>query len=143
VNAFYTVIDASYNNTSVSNQGFNYTTKLNLVYHFPKSFNLQVSGNYESPKVIPQGTTTAMYFADCGLSKDIHKFITLTLSLSDAFDTKSRGSHLSTDKYAQDMLMRREIRYLKFSAMVRFGKIDASVFKRKSSAQPSDDGGMF
>jgi len=144
INAFYTVIDASYGTTSVSNQGFNYTTKLNLVYHFPKSINLQVSGNYESPKVIPQGTNNALYFADCGLSKDYHKFLVFTLSVSDIFDTKSRGSHLATDMYVQDMLMRREVRYAKFTVLLRFGKADASLFKRKApDKQQSDEGGFF
>ncbi|HXC05837.1 MAG TPA: TonB-dependent receptor family protein [Bacteroidia bacterium] len=144
VNAFYTIIDASYGTTSVSNQGYNYTTKLNFVYHFPKSFNLQLSGSYESPKIIPQGTTNAMYFADCGLSKDIKKFLVFTLSLSDIFDTKARGSHLATDTYSQDLLTRREVRYLKFTAMMRFGKADASIFKRKpQTQQQGDDGGFF
>ncbi len=144
VNAFYTIIDASFGTTSVSNQGFNYTTKLNLIYHFPLSINLQVSGNYESPKVIPQGTTDALYFADCGLSKDYHKFLLFTLSLSDIFDTKSRGTHLVTDQYIQDMVARREVRYVKFTMTLRFGKADASLFKRKPAAQQqSDDGGLF
>jgi outer membrane receptor protein involved in Fe transport len=144
LNAFYTSIDASYGTTSVSNQGFNYTTKLNLVYHFPKTINLQVSGNYESPKVIPQGTTNAIYFADCGLSKEYKKFLVFTLSVSDIFDSKSRGSHLATDMYVQDMLMRREVRYAKFTVLMRFGKIDASIFKRKApDKSQSDEGGYF
>jgi outer membrane receptor protein involved in Fe transport len=144
VNAFYTVIDASYGSTSISNQGYNYTTKLNLLYHLPKSFNLQLSGNYESPKVIPQGTTNAIYFADCGLSKDYHKFLIFTLSVSDIFDTKSRGSRLVTDQYTQDLLTRREVRYAKFTVTLRFGKADASIFKRKpTTQQPADDGGLF
>jgi len=144
MNLFYTAIDASYNNTNFSNQGFNYTGKLNFMYHLPWSLTAQLSGNYESPKVIPQGTTSAVYFADCGLSKDYHKFLVFTLSLSDIFDTKSRGSHLITDEYTQDMLMRRETRYLKFTATLRFGKADASLFKRKPTQQQGDsDGGFF
>ncbi len=143
MNLFYTAIDASYNNTSFSNQGFNYTGKLTLLYHLPWSLNLQLSGNYESPKIIPQGTATQVYFADCGLSKDYKKFLTFTLSLSDIFDTKNKGSHLVTDQYIQDMVARRESRYLKFSVMMRFGKADASIFKRKPAQQQSDDGGFF
>jgi len=144
VNLFYTVIDASYEGTSVSNQGSNYTTKLNFVYHFPKSFNFQLSGSYESPKVIPQGTTTALYFADCGLSKDIKKFLIFTLSVSDIFNTKSRGTNLITDQYTQELVTRREIRYVKFTVTMRFGKADASIFKRKpQQQQQSDDGGFF
>jgi hypothetical protein len=140
-NLFYTAIDVAYNSTSISNQGFYYTTKLNLIYHFPRSFNLQVSGNYESQKVIPQGTSNAIYFADCGLSKEIYKMMTFTLSVSDIFDTKARGSYLVTDTYIQSTSSRRESRYVKFTAMIRFGKADASIFKRKPQTQQSDDSG--
>ncbi len=139
MNLFYTFINASYNNTNFNNQGFYYTGKLNLVYHLPKDFSIQVSGSYESPKIIPQGTAKEMYFADCGLSKDIHKFITLTASVSDVFDTKGRGTHYITDQYIQDTWGRREGRYIKFTAMIRFGKVDASLFKKRPSQQKQDD----
>jgi hypothetical protein len=145
MNLFYTVIDAAYQGQAISNSGFNYTGKINFLYHFPKSINLQLSGNYESPRIIPQGTTSAVYFADAGLSKDIKKFLTFTLSISDMFDTKARGSQLQTLYYVQNSRMRREIRYVKFTFMMRFGKVDASLFKRKKEgAQPQgDDGGYF
>jgi outer membrane cobalamin receptor len=144
MNLFYTVIDASYNTTNFSNQGFNYTGKLNLMYHLPWNLTAQLSGNYESPKIIPQGTTNQIYFADCGLSKDYHKFLTFTLSVSDIFDTKYRGSHLITDQYIQDMVTRRDARYFNFTVMMRFGKADASLFKRKSGPSQNDsEGGFF
>ncbi len=139
MNLFYTSINASYNNTNFNNQGFYYTCKLNLVYRLPKDFSIQLSGNYESPKIIPQGTAKQMYFADCGLSKDIHKFITLTASISDVFDTKGRGAHYVTDQYIQDTWGRREGRYIKFTAMIRFGKVDASLFKKRPQQQKQDD----
>ena len=145
MNLFYTFIDASYNNLNFSNQGFYYTGKLNFIYHLPQNFSLQLSGSYESPKIIPQGTAKEIYFADCGLSKDIKKFITLTLSVSDIFDTKGRGTYYSTDQYIQDTWNRKESRYVKFTAMIRFGKADASLFKKRSQPQQQNDseGGFF
>ncbi|MGZ6539898.1 MAG: outer membrane beta-barrel protein, partial [Bacteroidia bacterium] len=116
MNLIYTFINASYNNVNVSNQGFNYTGKLNMTYRLPKSFSIQLSGSYESPKVIPQGTAKEVYFADCGISKDIKKFITLTASVSDIFDTKGRGTYYVTDQYTQNGWNRRESRYVKFTA---------------------------
>ena len=139
MNLFYTSIDASYNNVNNSNQGFNYTTKLNLVYHLPKNFTLQLSGSYESPKIIPQGTAKEIYFADCGIGKEIHKFITLTASVSDIFNTKGRGLNYVTDQYLQDSWTRRKSRYVKFTAMIRFGKVDASMFKKRQQPQQQED----
>jgi iron complex outermembrane receptor protein len=145
MNLFYTVIQANYNNINTSNKGFNYNTKLNLQYRLPKGFALQLSGNYESPKVLPQGKSKEFYFADCGLSKDLYKFLTLTLSVSDIFDTKGRGMLYITDQYTQDSWGRRESRYIKFTARIRFGKADATLFKKRQPNQQQDDqeGGFF
>ena len=144
MNLFYTFINATYNNVNFSNQGFNYTTKLNLVYHLPKNYSIQLSGSYQSPKIIPQGTNKEIYFADCGLSKEIHKFITLTASVSDIFNTKGSGTNYITDQYLQSAWGRRESRYFKFTAMIRFGKADASLFKKRpQSQQPSDSDNGF
>ena len=139
MNFFYIFIDASYKNINNSNQGFNYTTKLNLVYHLPKNFNLQLSGSYESPKVIPQGTAKELYFADCGLSKEIRKFIVLTASVSDIFNSKGQGLSYVTDQYLLDTWNRRESRYVKLTAMIRFGRVDASVFKKRQPSQQQED----
>ena len=141
MNLFYTFIQANYNNISVSNQGFYYNGKINFVQHLPKDFTIQLSGNYESPKIIPQGTAKEIYFADFGFSKSIHHFITLTLSVSDIFDTKGFGSSLLTDEYSQQVWGRREGRYIKFTAMIRFGKADASF--RKKPAKPDDSDAIF
>ena len=139
MNLFYTFINADYQGSSISNQGFNYTAKVNFVYHFPKNFNLQLSGNYESPKVIPQGTSMEVYFADAGISKEIKKFITLTASVSDIFDTKGRGTILTTDDYTQTTWGRRESRYFKITASVRFGNSSLPTFRRKPTEKKPDD----
>jgi iron complex outermembrane receptor protein len=141
LNLFYSFINAEFKGRNVSNQGFYYTGKLDLVYHLPQNFSIQLSGNYESPKVIPQGKARELYFADCGISKDIKKFITLTASVSDIFDSKGRGMYYATDQYTQDTWNRRESRYVKFTVMIRFGKADASLFKKRSQSQQQNDAG--
>ncbi len=145
MNLFYTFIEANYNNINSSNQGFNYTAKLNLIYRLPKNFSLQSSGNYESPKIVPQGTIKEVYFVNCGISKEIYKFITLTASVSDLFNTKGSGINYETGQYLQNTWNRRESRYVKFTMMIRFGKVDAPIFKKRQQPQQQDDssGGYF
>lgn len=142
MNLFYSVIQATYANVKTSNEGFNYTGKLNLTYKLPKSFSLQLSGSYESPRVLPQGETREFYFADMGISKDITKFISLTASVSDIFDTKGRGLYYTTDQYIQDSWNRRESRFIRVVARFRFGKADAPIFKKRSQSDDGD-GGFF
>jgi len=140
MNLFYTFIDASYNNYIISNEGFYFNSKLNLIYRLPQSFTLQLSGSYESPRIIPQGKGKEVFYGDCGVSKEIRKILTLTLSVSDILDTKGQGNYISTAQYNQDYWSRRETRYVKFTALLRFGKADATIFKRRTQSQSDSDG---
>ncbi len=140
VNLFYTVINSDFSNTSMSNKGFNWTSKANLLYKFPKDLSLQVAGNYESPKTIPQGTANAVYFVDASLAKEIKKFININLTLSDMFNTKRFGSLLDVPgEFYQTSSRRRETRYIKLTITIRFGKMDASIFKRKPPQQSGNN----
>ncbi|MES2287739.1 MAG: outer membrane beta-barrel family protein [Bacteroidota bacterium] len=143
MNLLYTIIDASYNNTNFSNNGFYYNLKLKLNYRLPKNVSIQLSGNYESPKIIPQGKEKENYFIDCGISKEVAKFMTFTFSVSDIFDTKGKGNFMTTDTYIQNYWSRRETRYVKFTAMIRFGKADTAILKKRSQTQQNETEGGF
>ncbi len=144
INLFYTVINSDFGNTPLSNKGFNWTGKANLLYKFPKDLSLQVAGNYESPKIIPQGTANAVYFMDASLVKEIKKFININLTLSDMFNTRRFGSMLDIPgELYQTASRRRETRYIKLTVMIRFGKMDASIFKRKPTQQQGGGGMEF
>ena len=141
MNLFYSMIKLAGTTTQAS--GFYYTGKINFVYKFPKSISLQVSGNYESPAVFPQGKSKEVYFADCGLIKEFGKIFTLSFTVSDLFDTKGKGSYLITDTYIQNYWSRRETRYFKLTATYKFGKADATVFRKKPQRSDDSGGGDF
>jgi hypothetical protein len=141
-NYFYTNI--SWNptpTTSQTNSGYAYTTKGTLLYKFPKNISLQLNGTYESPKIIPQGTTRPMYFMDATLSYNYKFKWMFNLLLSDAFNSKRMGTHYDTPYYIQDLSRRRESRYLRFSITYLFGKMDVSIFK-KAKQQRGDNSQM-
>ncbi len=148
VNAFY--VDISWNptpTTITSNSGYSYHSKLMLLYKFPKNISLQLNGNYEAPKIIPQGTTRPQYYMDATLSYNYKYKWMFTLLLSDAFNTKRMGSNYITPYYTQEMSRRRENRYIRFSVTYLFGKMDVSIFKRakqqKGDNSQMDMGGGF
>jgi iron complex outermembrane recepter protein len=145
-NGFYTNI--SWNptpTTTTSNSGYSYTSKLMLTYKFPKNISLQLNGNYEAPKIIPQGTTRPQYYMDATLSYNYKFKWMFNLLLSDCFNTKRMGSNYITPYYTQEMSRRRESRYLRFSITYLFGKMDVSIFKRAKQQKGDnqmDQGGM-
>jgi outer membrane receptor for ferrienterochelin and colicin len=144
MNLFYTYITAVVDNVNRKNEGFNYNGKLSFAYKLPKSISLQLSGSYESPRVIPQGKTKEFYFADFAISKDVYKVISITAMVSDIFDTKGRGFNYITPQYTQDSWNRRESRFFRVIVRIRFGKADATIFRKRPQGQSDDsDGGFF
>jgi outer membrane receptor protein involved in Fe transport len=139
-NGFFTNI--SWNptpTTTTSNSGYSYTSKLMMTYKFPKNFSLQLNGNYEAPKIIPQGTTRPQYYMDATLSYNYKFKWMFNLLLSDCFNTKRMGSHYDTPYYIQDMSRRRESRYIRFSVTYLFGKMDVSIFKKAKQQKGGDN----
>lgn len=142
-NYFYT--EVSWNptrTTTQTNSGFTYNGKTTLVYKFPKNINLQVNGNYEAPRIIPQGTTKPQYSMDVTLSYNYKYKWMFNLLLNDAFNTKRMGTHYDTPFYVQDLSRRRETRYVRFSVTYIFGKMDVSIFKRAKQQKGGDNSQM-
>jgi outer membrane receptor protein involved in Fe transport len=142
-NGFYTQISWNPTPTTITtNSGYSYTTKLMLTYRLPKNFSLQLNGNYEAPKIIPQGTTRPIYYMDATLSYNYKYKWMFNLLLSDAFNTKRQGTIYDTPYYYQDMSRRRESRYVRFSVTYLFGKMDVSIFKRAKQQKSGDSSQM-
>jgi hypothetical protein len=116
----------------VKAEGYAFNAKATLSYKFPKQLTLQVNGNYESPRILLLGATLPIYSADVSLNKMIGTKWILNATLSDAFNTRRMGAHYETPYYIQDLSRRRETRYVRFSVTYMFGKMDASIFKRRA-----------
>ena len=139
-NVWYNSIVANTNNQNLSSKGVNWIGKAIMNLKLPKDFSFQTNGNYESPRNIPQGKKRAEYSIDLGLKKDFFKFASLNLSVNDLFNTRRMGFMYDTPLYIQDLSRRRETRFVKLTLQVRFGKVDASLFKKKKGGMPQGGG---
>jgi outer membrane receptor protein involved in Fe transport len=124
-----------------SNTGFTYDIKPNITYRFPKDFTLQVSGNYRSPRILPQGYTQPYYFMDISLAKRINKSWNINLIVSDVFDSKQWGQIFDTPAYFQDANRRREARYARVTASYTFGKGELPKMRRRGGRSEDGRGG--
>ena len=138
-NIFYTNVSYLSGTQLITNNGYSWTGKASISYKFPGNFTLQVNGNYQAPQILPQGTTRVVEYADVTISKSIKQKLTFTLLLSDIYNTKRNGTHYDTPQYTQDLSRRRESRYLRFSVMYMFGKMDSGIFKKMK--QQKKEGG--
>jgi outer membrane receptor protein involved in Fe transport len=72
-------------------------------FTLPKSFDIQIRGNYEAPQNTAQGKRKALYYADLSMSKDVFKGRgTINFNILDVFNTRrirsiSEGVNFYTD----------------------------------------------
>ena len=129
--------------TTFDNSGWNWNGKANLSQRLPKEFTLQINGNYEGPRVVPQGHTLEQYSVDATLAKDIGKKWSLILTANDVFNTRRFGTYTATDYFIQETSRRRDTRFFRLSVTWRFGEREQSLFRRKQQQrrEPGAGGG--
>ena len=118
-----------------NNSGFTWFGKINTNLKLPKNFSFQVNANYESPKVVTQGTLRETYWVDVALKKGFWKNkATLVLNCSDIFNT-----HTSFINYGYETINRvRETRIGNITFTYRFGKTDLGKSNTDKQHKPDD-----
>ena len=132
-NAFYTVISANTGTQALQNEGISWNVKAIVSYKLPKGFNTQVDGQYEAPRIIPQGTTKEVYAIDFSLNKEINKKFTFNFTVNDVFNTRRWGTYFDTPTFTQDLSRRRDVRFVRVGFTWRFGETDVSIFRKKNN----------
>lgn len=107
----------------LNNSGTAFFTKLNTNVKLPAGFSLQVNGNYESPKILAQGTLNEVYWLDIALRKNLlNNKATLVLNVSDIFNTRKYTTNYDYVTYYLSSYRDRETRIGNISFTYRFGK---------------------
>ncbi len=126
--------------------------KINNNFKLPKSFTVQLSGNYQSKTNLPvnnnqqtfgppqqaqsasQGYIKAFYFVDAAIKKTFLKnnAASVSLSFSDIFRSRKQFQHSESDYFSQDYYRLRDPQMIKLNFTYRFGQMDMSIFKRKN-----------
>jgi predicted secreted protein len=123
----------------VKAEGFAFNAKAILSYRLPKSWTLQINGNYESPRILLLGVSLPIYSMDISVNKMISTKWIINATVSDVFNTRRMGTHYVTPYYVQDLSRRREARYFRISVSYLFGKMDASIFKKAKQMRQGDN----
>jgi outer membrane receptor protein involved in Fe transport len=150
VNLQYRSVNARINDElNLSNEGFNWEGKVIMNYKFNqaqraflKNTSIQLSGEYESPQVIPQGRRLEQYSVDLAVRRDLFKGNkgTITFAIDDVFNTRRFGSELDTDRFFQTSFRRWRVRSYRLTLSYRFGDSNFSIFNRRRSGD-EDRGG--
>lgn len=176
LNFYNSSINSSNLQVDLSNSLWSFFAKMNANIKLPSNFTLQLTGDYRSKSILPQGggggggmggpggggggrggggggggwggfvQTSAQgyvkpnYGFEFALKKDFlkEKRGTLTLSMNDMFKTKVFGSYSESQYFTQTNSRRRDWQVFRLNFNYRFGKVDASIFKRKNTRSGMD-----
>jgi len=144
-----------------------YFVKVNNSFKLPKNITIQVSGDYQSKTVLPPGGTGGgrggfggggmmgggpasssqgyirpNYGVDMAIRYEFLKNRTASLSLNinDVLRTRRYDVHSESSYFQQDIFRRRDPQMLRLNFNWRFGKFDASLFKRKNMRNQGEGG---
>ncbi|HRN58242.1 MAG TPA: outer membrane beta-barrel protein, partial [Agriterribacter sp.] len=131
--------------------------KMNFNFKLPANFTIQLSGDYQSRTLVPQGggrrggffggaSSAAQgyinpnYGVDIAFRKEFmkDKKAAITLSANDIFKTRIYDAHSENSVFIQDMWRKRDGRVFRLNFSYRFGKFDVSLFKRRNNRTGSD-----
>lgn len=130
--------------------------KMNVNFKLPANFSIQLSGDYQSRTLVPQGGggggrgggnffggangaaqgyINPSYGVDMAIRKEFmkDKKAALTLSVNDIFKTRLYDAHSENSYFIQDISRRRDWQVIRLNFSYRFGKFDVSLFKRKNN----------
>ena len=169
VNVYYSKIDGSDISPDLKNERTSYTIKLNNSFRLGKGWSMQLSGDYNSRSILPvssggggrggrgggggwmggggniattQGYIDDNYYVDFGVRKEFKikkNTASLALNWSDVFSTRRNNVFAQSQVLEQYSWRRRDPTFVRLNFNYRFGKFDASLFKRKNTR--SEGGG--
>lgn len=139
-NVNYMSISASQGNTNLQNSGITWNAKAMLTYRISKGLTVQVNGDYEAPRMLPQGKTIEVYAIDATLNKDFGKKFSVNASVNDVFNTRRFGGIYETEIFRQEYARRRQTRFFRINVTWKFGEVDYSLFKRRTGPSRRDSG---
>jgi outer membrane receptor protein involved in Fe transport len=165
INAYNSHINGSNLESNLSNSQFSWFTKLNTTFRLPKNFSIQVTGDYRSRTSLQvssggggggrgmggggmffgggssstaQGYVNPTYGVDAGVKFEFlkNRMASLSVNVSDIFNTRKTETFSETPFFAQTTIRRRDPQIIRVNFSYRFGKFDVSLFKRKNTKGP-------
>ncbi len=155
---------------SISNSLVSWFAKMNSTFKVSKGLSIQFSGDYQAKSVLPpssgggggrggggggmmfgggpqassQGYNLPRYGFDLAIRKDWTwkngQSGSLTLSMNDVFRTQVFQSYSESTFFTQTNERRRDQQVLRLNFNYRFGKFDATLFKRKNTKSDQSGG---
>jgi len=108
------------------------STNLNTTALLTKTTMLQVSCNYRSARLTPQGKTLGSFVLNTGMRQDLFKKkVSLVFTVSDLLKTQKQQTDLQLPELKQSSISRRDARVVYLGISYRFGKMIKKTSEEK------------
>ena len=147
INVGYRKVNASQKSLDLSNEGFDFSAKFTSNYKIKtkepanvfNNLSFQLTAEYRSPSVIPQGKRLERFSSDFALQKDIFKNNrgSITFSVEDIFNSHKFGVIYNTPTFYQESYNMRQVRSFRLTFSYKFGNSDFTVFRKNNDREDS------
>ncbi len=122
-NFFYNQIDASNLGYSQSKSIVSFNANMNTTFTFIKNNMIQLSANFRSARLTPQGKQYPRFIANIGIRQDmLKKKLALTLTVSDLFATGKDKREYNAAYLKQTSIGKRDVQIFYIGVNYRFGR---------------------
>ncbi len=144
VNVFYNSVSGGSEVDNISSGAIAYNLRANSTLKMPwEGGNLQVNYMYNGPIQFGQGTMQAWHALTLGFRQDLSKEWSVTLNVSDVFDTQRFNMLLQGSAFTANVQQKPETRIATLNVSCRLGGIQGEQPRRRrdSGDAPQDGGG--
>ncbi len=165
INLYNSQINATNLGEGLTNNQLSYNARVAPTIKFPANFTLQITAMYQSQASLPvslsnnsngpggggmgyfgspvstvQGYTKPFEYVDVAVKKEFlkNRALSVTLSCADIFATRKNATYSESPYFIQNYSRIRDPQFFRLNINYRFGKVDASLFKRKVIQNPAD-----
>ena len=136
VSYFRRTVEGGNPQMQLRNDSYSWSARLMNNFTFSRGWTAQLSGFYRSPMVMIQGEMKAMYSADLAIRKTVlNNNGTITLRLSDVFNTQRFQMYNYGDNFTLDLERRRNSRMVFIGFSYRINDFDRRNQRRDRNAE--------
>ncbi len=140
---FYRQVEGGNAQMELQNESYSWSARMVNNFTFPRGWSAQLTGNYRSPLVMIQGEMKEMYSADLAVRKNVlNNSGTITLRLSDVFNTQRFRMHNYGDNFIMDTERRRTSRMVIVGFSYRINEFERRNNRRDADLLDDDNGDM-
>jgi len=121
-NFYRQIVNGTFNEVDFETKNFSWTNRTSLNVNLKDKTRMQVSVNYEAPRVNPQGKTLAIYFMDAAITQDLGKNATLGLNVRDVFNTRRWRNMVDTPTIYSETITQWRPRNIRLVFTYRFNQ---------------------